>query len=155
MSGYPLEGAGQAFALERQRPAHHVLKDGVSGQHDAPLAQQIHQFAQNVHRPAGYARSLPGVRFEHDPLLQGTETVADPSEDRFDVAFASVVRYRQINDGLVVEVASTQIVDIVADGRESVDFAEDGERLDRPWIAAQSCEGPSSTQLRLSTVCPH
>ena len=34
------------------------------------------------------------------------------------MAFAGVVRDLQINDGLVVEVASAQIVDIVADGRE-------------------------------------
>jgi hypothetical protein len=26
-----------------------------------------------------------------------------------------------------------------------VDFPADGDRVDRPWIAAQSCEGPSST----------
>ena len=35
---------------------------------------------------------------------------------------------------------------------QSVDFAEDGERVDRLWIAAQICEGPSSTGLRLSTL---
>jgi hypothetical protein len=33
-----------------------------------------------------------------------------------------------------------------------VDFAEDGERVDRLWIAAQICEGPFSTGLRLSTL---
>jgi hypothetical protein len=30
-----------------------------------------------------------------------------------------------------------------------------GLRVDSPWTAAQSCEGPSGTGLRLSTVCPH
>jgi hypothetical protein len=38
---------------------------------------------------------------------------------------------------------------------QSVDFALKGDRVDSPWTAAQSCEGPSGTGLRLPTVCPH
>lgn len=38
---------------------------------------------------------------------------------------------------------------------QSVDFALKIDRVDRPWTAAQSCEGPSSAGLRLSTDCPH
>jgi hypothetical protein len=64
------ERTGQAFALESQRPAPHVLKDGAYRQHDPFPAQQIHQLAQYVHWPAGDARGLPSVRLEHDPFVQ-------------------------------------------------------------------------------------
>ena len=35
---------------------------------------------------------------------------------------------------------------------QSVDFAQDDERVGRPWIAAQSCESPSSTELLLPAL---
>jgi len=71
-----LERPGQALALERQRPAHQVLKDGVAGQDDPLAAQQVDQLAQHVDRAAGDARGLAGVGFEHDPLVEGAEAVA-------------------------------------------------------------------------------
>ncbi len=113
-----LECSGQTLALEGQCRAHHVLKDGVSGQDDPFPAQQVHQLAQHVDRPAGDARRLAGMCLEQEPLLQGAEAIPKQPEDRLYVPLAGVVGDREVGNRLVVEVASMQIINIVADGRQ-------------------------------------
>lgn len=58
------------------------------------------------------------MRLEQEPLVQGAETIAEQPGDCLDVALAGVVRDREIGDRLIVEVAPTQIIDIVTDGRQ-------------------------------------
>lgn len=65
------------------------------------------------------ARGLSGMFLEQDPFVQGAQAVAEPSEDRLDVSLAGVVRDGEVGDGLVVEIAPAQVVEVVAHGPSS------------------------------------
>jgi hypothetical protein len=60
-------------------------------QHDPFAAQQVHQLAQDVDWPAGDARGLTGVGFEHDPFVEGAEAIAKQPQNRLNVALAGVI----------------------------------------------------------------